>query len=89
MGIPSVVVSMAPNQELVCRTLAGLRLIHYIGSSETVSPALIARACEAALQDPPPLVIDGATGDYQVDGMGATRVAKFMVAVPPGDAPDP
>jgi len=80
LGVSSVVVSIAPNQERICRTLGDLRLIQYLGPSNEVSPARIADACKAALLEAPSLHTDSAGGPFHVDGLGAQRVAQLMTA---------
>ena len=79
LGLASVVVSIAPNQEHLCRVLGDLGIINYLGALETASSDLIRVACEDELMKAQPLIASEATSPYDADGRGANRIAQFMI----------
>ncbi|HET6316700.1 MAG TPA: bifunctional UDP-2,4-diacetamido-2,4,6-trideoxy-beta-L-altropyranose hydrolase/GNAT family N-acetyltransferase, partial [Chloroflexota bacterium] len=76
LAVPSLVVTLAANQEPSARALATDGYVHWIGCAPDVSVAMyrdaIVAACERPLQAPPPLV----------DGLGAPRVAEKLMPSP-------
>lgn len=79
LGLRSVVVSIASNQEPLCRMLSDLGMINYVGTLETISSTMVAVACEAELRQPPPDIMSESNSPYDVDGDGAKRIAQFMI----------
>jgi hypothetical protein len=73
LGVPSVVITIADNQELPTRCLAAAGGVRWIGTSTTANVSNIAAGIEQLLADP-------ALGTVEVDGLGALRVAASMIA---------
>lgn len=82
VGLPSIVISLAPNQESVARALWAQGLAVYLGRREAVSACDIAAALDAFLRDPAKVRAMSAACAEQVDGRGVDRVARALDAMP-------
>jgi UDP-2,4-diacetamido-2,4,6-trideoxy-beta-L-altropyranose hydrolase len=80
VGLPSIVVSVAENQEVVVRDLASAGFVSYIGKSEWLESRDIARALSSALRAPAMLKAQGERCLGLVDGLGACRVVEALEA---------
>ena len=79
VGVRSVVVAIAANQEPVGMALAAARVARYAGRVGDTSQISLASAIRSALDDDPE---DVARRGWQlVDGLGAHRVARAVVTV--------
>ena len=80
LGLPSIVISLAENQEEVSKNLAAGGLIRYLGDKTGVKEDDIYQAL-VVLVDIPSL-LDWSVRCYDVcDGKGALRVAHFLLSV--------
>lgn len=82
LGLPSLVISTAENQEASCRTLAEAGLIFYLGRHEQVTEQLFTDAFNAAVRDREALMRSSSLGEALVDGWGAHRVVECMMPTP-------
>lgn len=76
LGIPSVVVSLAPNQEASSAALGAMGLIRYLGPEAEVTEEEIAAELAALMTAQTHVRSD--LGQALVDGLGALRVAELM-----------
>lgn len=82
LGLPSVVISIADNQEPACTALAAADLIRYLGTSGQVGDAAIRDAARDCMADPRALASLSARSQLIVDGLGAARVAEHLDPTP-------
>ncbi len=75
LGLPSLVIAIAPNQEPICTALAEAGVIRYVGATEDVSDRDVAREFRHLLQEDEQRAREGAKAWSTVDGKGANRVA--------------
>ena len=78
MGLPSIVVSVATNQEPACSKLAQDGLIKYLGRFEEVVESAISGTVREILADETSLSSMSESNQLIVDGLGAIRVAEVM-----------
>lgn len=78
LGLPSIVICVAENQEEVSRSLAEAGYHYYLGTSGEVSVERIAAALGELINNAPFLRFLGHAGLALVDGRGAARVAYAM-----------
>ena len=81
-GLPTLVISVAPNQEPAATALAQQGLINYLGTAADVSAERIAAAVGEALDNPALLNEQSRRGRLLVDGLGALRVAEALEPTP-------
>jgi UDP-2,4-diacetamido-2,4,6-trideoxy-beta-L-altropyranose hydrolase len=82
MGLPALVMSLAPNQVQVCQALAEAGAINYAGAIDTLDDVMIAAEIEALLLDPARLAAQTLAGQQLVDGLGAARTAEVVMPTP-------
>jgi len=80
-GLPSLVVSVARNQEAICSELADKGLIKYLGRAEDVSVSKISAALEFMANNLIELEECRLQGQCLVDGHGAKRVADVLYPI--------
>ena len=78
MGLPSIVVSVATNQEPACSKLSQDGLIKYLGRFEEVVESAISGAVREILADETSLSSMSESNQLIVDGLGAIRVAEVI-----------
>jgi UDP-2,4-diacetamido-2,4,6-trideoxy-beta-L-altropyranose hydrolase len=78
MGLPSIVVSVATNQEPACSKLAQDGLIKYLGRFEEVVESAISVAVREILADETSLSSMSESNQLIVEGLGAIRVAEVI-----------
>jgi len=79
VGVRSVVVAIAANQEPVGATLAAAGVAHYAGRATDLTRVGLSSVIRSALEESPSVVAD--RGRRLVDGLGAHRVARAVLAV--------
>lgn len=79
LGLPALVVAVAPNQVEGARTLHNRGYLKYLGAAQDVSIELIASEIEAARSRFGEIVSMGLRGMQLVDGLGASRVAAILL----------
>src|SRR5262249_22319575 len=80
LGLPALVVAVAPNQRVVARHLHERGLVRLIGDRDTVDAAAIAGALAQALSDPG--YADWSRRCFAIcDGGGTARVLDAMHAI--------
>ena len=79
MALPGVVVSVAPNQDAVCRALSGVGSHVYLGPATEVAPQAMAKAALQLLDSPERLALLAERSAALVDGHGAERVASRIL----------
>jgi len=82
LGLPSVVVSIAENQEPSCRALSDAGLIRYLGTFEDVGASAIGEVVREYVDNPRSLLELGTRSKLVVDGLGTSRVAEYIVQTP-------
>lgn len=80
MGIPGLVVSLAPNQRPIAAGLAQLGIVEDLGPEERVVATDVSRALSAIMADPGRRAQMAAQGRSLVDGRGAERVVAAIAA---------
>jgi UDP-2,4-diacetamido-2,4,6-trideoxy-beta-L-altropyranose hydrolase len=78
LGLPALVISVAPNQEEIARHLGILGAQQYLGRSEDVSGEDTLRALAQLMADRDRMLRMSALGRSLVDGLGVKRVADAM-----------
>lgn len=81
LGLPGVVVTVAPNQEEAMRVLAEQGVLIDLGPSDGVSAADLARELATLRQDPARVRSLGDQSRQLVDGLGARRVVEALRAL--------
>lgn len=79
VGLPTVVTSIADNQEVPARSLGETEAIEYLGPQATVTDDRLAAALESILRDPEHLLRMADAARMVTDGLGALRVAEVLV----------
>lgn len=79
LGLTSIVVSVAHNQDDINRDLADREVIHFLGKAENISIEHIKVAMRSVLSNASKNSAQSKTMRKLVDGRGAERVAKVMV----------
>jgi UDP-2,4-diacetamido-2,4,6-trideoxy-beta-L-altropyranose hydrolase len=82
LGLPSLVVSIADNQEPGCAALSAVNLIRYLGTSAQVRADDIAQAVRECRADRQALADLAARNQLLVDGLGAARVGEHLDPTP-------
>jgi UDP-2,4-diacetamido-2,4,6-trideoxy-beta-L-altropyranose hydrolase len=78
LGVPTLVMHFAQNQEEGCRLLAKARAAINLGDADRLTPAALA-ACVRQVEAHPPLLAQmSRRAASLVDGFGAQRVAEYM-----------
>lgn len=80
LGLPSVLISLAMNQESIAEGLADRGLAVYLGRRETVTPERLAAALRDLIRNPERLARLASACAGLVDGDGATRTAVALGA---------
>lgn len=78
MGLPSIVVSVADNQQQACEALAAKGLIQYLGSMHSVHVDSIAKAIHYLQDHPADMARYSHLGRELVGGDGAAHVAQLL-----------
>jgi UDP-2,4-diacetamido-2,4,6-trideoxy-beta-L-altropyranose hydrolase len=78
LGLPSITIAVADNQELLSQTLANHGYQHYLGPSRNVTLEAIANAIENSVHRFADTVAMGLNCMSLVDGNGADRVVAAM-----------
>ena len=81
LGLPSIIVTIAQNQELLASSLQAAGCVRYLGSISEVDALQIAATLSKLHSDPAEISAMGRHGLHLVDGNGASRVADRMCAV--------
>ena len=79
LGLPTVVMSVANNQQSGCEAVARSAAILYLGKAESVGIELLEGALRVALSSPELLASMSAVGTSLVDGQGGSRVTKRLI----------
>lgn len=82
VGVPAIVISLAPNQEPNARALASEGVAVHLGSGDTVTSTMIGSALQALANDPARVRSMSAAAAQLVDGRGAPRVARALAGGP-------
>ncbi len=85
LALPSIVTSVAANQEPYNRLLQADGIVHYLGGSADVNDDVLRQALDGMLQNPGRLRAMAARAWRLVDGWGTERVTEMMM---PGSAAD-
>ncbi len=78
MGLPRVVLSIAPNQRHLAQAAADAGVAHDLGRIEDVFPKPLQQALQNLIDDPRTRQGQAAKGRALVDGQGAVRVAQAL-----------
>jgi UDP-2,4-diacetamido-2,4,6-trideoxy-beta-L-altropyranose hydrolase len=82
LGLPSLAVSIAENQEPTCQALAGVGLMRYLGRHGEVQPSMIASALRECIGEPEALVELSGRSRLAVDGLGTMRLVEYLDPTP-------
>lgn len=85
VGLPSLMVSVAPNQVDICKGIARAGAGRYLGKPEDVDSASIRGAVNELSEQPEALVAMSRAALALVDGRGVERVVREMHGIGPGD----
>lgn len=83
LGLPSIVVSIAKNQEPSCEALAHKHLIVYLGVDDSIDVLRMRTALRRCAGGDVDLLDMSVRGRLEVDGRGAERVAEYLTPTPP------
>ncbi len=78
LGVPSIVVSIANNQNSACERLGGDGLVNYLGAQSSLKPGVIRNVVIDAKSKFASLFDQVERGQILVDGRGCERVAEVM-----------
>lgn len=78
LGLPSVVLTVAQNQELTTKTLADRKATYYLGRARDVTAPMITEALSGLLRDSVRLMELERNSREIVDGLGTERVVQEM-----------
>ncbi|MBY0578115.1 MAG: UDP-2,4-diacetamido-2,4,6-trideoxy-beta-L-altropyranose hydrolase [Burkholderiales bacterium] len=81
LGLPSIVISIAPNQESIAQCAAEFGALRYLGKADEVPLADIIQALKQMMGDRNRLLGMSEKGKSLVDGLGAVRVAHIMNSI--------
>lgn len=79
LGLPSLVISIAENQQPVCNALAAADIIDYLGHWKDVEIVDITRAIKQLVNDPVRRQKLAKSGSELVEGLGVQRVVDAML----------
>jgi len=82
MGLPTLVISIAENQEATCKGLELAGLIRYLGAAHKVDVFMIESALSNMLADDTCLEMADSSLKSLVDGLGANRVVEVIKPTP-------
>ena len=82
LGLPSIVISLAMNQESIARALADDGLAIYLGKRAAVTAGMITAAVEELMPNPDRMKAMGRVCAELTDGNGAKRVARALDSHP-------
>lgn len=82
LGLPTIVVSIAENQQSGCKAMARLGAVLYLGESESVREKLLEGALRLVLSSSELLACMSEKGGAIVDGRGGERVCGELVSKP-------
>jgi UDP-2,4-diacetamido-2,4,6-trideoxy-beta-L-altropyranose hydrolase len=78
LGLPSVVVAIAKNQQGACEALEKEELIYYAGQSPDVSAARLEQLLRSVIPCSAGMLAMAGRNRIQVDGLGAARLVEAM-----------
>ncbi len=78
LGLPTIAIAVAENQESQSQAVAAAGLQKYLGTADRVSEELLARELRRSLDQFPDTLAMGLRGMQLVDGLGTQRVAAAM-----------
>ncbi|MHB9101243.1 MAG: PseG/SpsG family protein, partial [Sulfuricella sp.] len=81
LGLPAIVIAVAPNQEEISCQVGMLGALHYLGRAREVSANDIRQALERKMGDRNELLRMSNSGQDLVDGLGVNRVADALLAI--------
>lgn len=78
IGLPSLVIAVAKNQEVAIRDLALAGTVRLLGTIGDVTAATLTEAIRSAVQNPAALALESRRAMALVDGLGASRCAAAL-----------
>jgi len=78
MGLPSIVISVAENQNPACKALDASGLIHFLGDVSTVDYECVKKATLEVIAKVENLRVQRSRSKILIDGRGANRVAEVL-----------
>ncbi|WP_296182528.1 UDP-2,4-diacetamido-2,4,6-trideoxy-beta-L-altropyranose hydrolase [Pseudomonas sp. UBA1879] len=87
LGLPTICISVAHNQQLNARLLAEAGVHRYLGAHERLAPAQLTAAIAGLIDDAPQRQAFAERSRALVDGFGARRVADALSGLLSGDDP--
>ncbi len=78
LNLPSLVISIAENQNKICEALQEAGLIRYIGQSSDINSSKIEAAIFDSISELNELRDSKMTAEYLVDGLGLSRVIEVL-----------
>jgi UDP-2,4-diacetamido-2,4,6-trideoxy-beta-L-altropyranose hydrolase len=82
LGLPSLAVSIAENQEPTCEALSSAGLLRYLGRHDQVQPSTIACELRECIREPGTLVDLSSRSKLAVDGLGTMRLTEYLNPTP-------
>lgn len=80
LGLNSVVVSVAENQDQVNKELSSRELIHFLGKAEEVDSLIISDILKVLLESPEKISVCSEKMQAVVDGLGCVRVVNKLLS---------
>ncbi len=80
LGLPSIVIAVAKNQEGPSLAMASAASILYLGRSREVTVDALTEHVSGLIRDPGLLVRMSSLGQSLVDGRGCERIAKYLIS---------
>tara|TARA_A100001015_G_scaffold133674_1_gene148327 strand:- start:2406 stop:3956 length:1551 start_codon:yes stop_codon:yes gene_type:complete len=84
MGLPSIVISVAENQEHICKELSEADLITYIGKSQDFNKKIVSSTLSNILKDTKHLNNQSIKCKSLVDGLGTNRIVEYLLPTKKG-----
>jgi len=79
MGLPSIVISVAENQNLICKELSEAHLITYLGKAKDFNEKIVSLSLSNILKDTKLLNNQSIRCKSLVDGLGTNRIVEFLL----------
>jgi UDP-2,4-diacetamido-2,4,6-trideoxy-beta-L-altropyranose hydrolase len=78
MGLPTILISIAANQEPIAEGIASLGAVEYLGRHGDIDPSQLCQTLTDLLQTPQSLVAMAHRAQELVDGMGVNRTCDIL-----------
>jgi len=80
LGLNSIVISVAENQNQVNKELSSSALIHFLGKAEEVDSLIISDILKVLIESPETISVSSERMRAIVDGLGCARVVNKLLS---------